>query len=131
MGPTAGKSARLKPLFLAPKERGDARGGERRGASVRRTPPAPLPLSLSASHPSPPSFLLMEPQAADSGASPAAAPVQKERESIFGQVDPFLIEALENPRHRLTGWFSQFLFYVAILRMVGGLSALGFVLMGI
>ncbi|CAL9757108.1 unnamed protein product [Musa acuminata subsp. burmannicoides] len=44
----------------------------------------------------------MEPQAADFGASPAAAPVHKERESIFGQVDPFLIEALENPRHRLT-----------------------------
>ncbi|CAL9147048.1 unnamed protein product [Musa hybrid cultivar] len=32
----------------------------------------------------------------------AASPEQKEREELLSQVDPFLLEVLENPRHRLT-----------------------------
>ncbi|THU69542.1 hypothetical protein C4D60_Mb08t15500 [Musa balbisiana] len=43
----------------------------------------------------------------------AASPEQKEREEVLSQVDPFLLEVLENPRHRLTATEINLVNYVS------------------
>lgn len=46
----------------------------------------------------------MESPASCSAGAPASdSGAQREKEVVFDLVDPFLVEALENPRHRLTG----------------------------
>ncbi|RWW07040.1 hypothetical protein GW17_00029596 [Ensete ventricosum] len=52
----------------------------------------------------------------------AASPEQKEREELFSQVDPFLLEVLVNPRHRLTGSYPLLLLFLRIWNLALGLG---------
>lgn len=57
----------------------------------------------------------------------AASPEQKEREELLSQVDPFLLEVLENPRHRLTGLYPLLVLFRRIWNLALGL---GFAILG-
>lgn len=91
------------------KKRGDkTRRRKKRSGAKASSAFSPLPCPP---HPSFSPVLLMESLVATCSDGPvvdSAASAMQEKDGLHGHVDPFLLEVLENSRHRLAGFFSRF-----------------------
>lgn len=101
------ETSQLKPSFIATKRKRDEEKEAERSEGDLRPPARLSPISLR-SRCSPPTIMESPAASCSDGApavdsSPATVAQRKEREGLLAQVDPFLLEVLENSRHRLTG----------------------------